>query len=469
MSLGGPVETKKAICRSLTNVVKASPLKDAIDPKAFFMMLNANFAVLYHGGRLNLGPLWDALSQQHPPELLFGMFLKFQEAIEALGLAVAQPPNVSGLSDHQKESYVIHFIGGEPPRTWSEESTGITPLMSLETVQDGAPPPISLSTNDLKPLIPEDLRRRVTQAVVAAFRTTPLGQKLEAAKLGFWIDSNFEALCDGFAFDVNALYHALRELGEVAESDVYLATVHLREPLAALSLRVIEPQLELDPTLREAIERGVRAGNEPPAPTVPADKAPAKETPPTGEKPPKAERWGFGKGKLEKSARAARMIRIGVYAVLFIACVTYGWLVRPNRGLDTQDFAVPLLHAELVRGTFAAVIDETRWFALRWSDRQSAVRQMEAQLKERGWIGSAQIRDASAHLVMAGSGARLHPAPFMIKDRLPKDDPTVPKDLEMLNPDRANRAPADAAKDAPAMTTPEGASAKAAAPPPDKD
>src|SRR5207244_5334955 len=160
-----------------------------------------------------------------------------------------------------------------------------------------------------------------------------------------------------------------------------------------------------------------------------------KDIAPPGERPPqKSDRWGFGKGKVEKKTRISRAVRIAVLAASFIGCVSYGWLARTNRGLDANDYAVPMLGAQLVHGTFAGTLDESRWFALRWADREKAVRQLEAQLKDRGLVGSAQIRNAAHQLVIAGGGTRLHAAPFLMRDRLVPGDPTVPKDFETMKP-----------------------------------
>ena len=69
-------ETKKAVCRAFTKIVKTSRL-ESIDPKAFFMMMNTNFAMLHREGQLDLAPLWEALAQSHPEHMLRGIFLKF--------------------------------------------------------------------------------------------------------------------------------------------------------------------------------------------------------------------------------------------------------------------------------------------------------------------------------------------------------------------------------------------------------
>src|SRR5438128_174962 len=91
-------ERKKTVCTTLTYVVRSSALRDQIDPKSFFMMLSSNFVTLVRGETLELQPIWEALSAQHAPEALFGLFLKFEEAVEKIGLTANLPPAVAALS-----------------------------------------------------------------------------------------------------------------------------------------------------------------------------------------------------------------------------------------------------------------------------------------------------------------------------------------------------------------------------------
>src|SRR5262249_44464625 len=151
-------------------------------------------------------PLWDALAQQHPAEMLFGVFLKFGEAINALGLPVAQPSMVANLTEPERQQFIGHFNGVETPMNWNISGSGITPLMALEAISEDAIPPPPLGTGDLKPLMCEDVKRRVTQAFVASIPPPGIGQRIEPGQLGFWVDTSFDVLCDGFVFRFEPVY-----------------------------------------------------------------------------------------------------------------------------------------------------------------------------------------------------------------------------------------------------------------------
>lgn len=112
MVAASPQEQKRAVCTRLTGVLRASPLASAIDPKAFFMMLNANYALLCANGVLDLNLLWDALQTQHTADQLFGLFLRFEEAGHQLGLEVTLPPAVTQLSPLERSAY----LGQSGPR-----------------------------------------------------------------------------------------------------------------------------------------------------------------------------------------------------------------------------------------------------------------------------------------------------------------------------------------------------------------
>src|SRR5262249_39682461 len=141
-----------------------------------------------------------------------GVFLKFQEAINALGLSVNQPSSVTNLTEPEKMQYIGQFNGSDTPMNWNISGSGITPLMGFESIQEVAPPPVALATGDLKPLITDDVRRRVTQSVAGAIRQTSIEERIDPAQLAFWIDSNFDALCDGVIFRFEPVYQALKDV-----------------------------------------------------------------------------------------------------------------------------------------------------------------------------------------------------------------------------------------------------------------
>lgn len=102
-------DRKKAVLTTLTGLVRASPLADRIDPKAFFMTLNANYPVLCAGNTMDLSLLWGPLSQSHGPDALAGLFMKFTEAGERLGFEVRLPPELATLSATDRRALASSF------------------------------------------------------------------------------------------------------------------------------------------------------------------------------------------------------------------------------------------------------------------------------------------------------------------------------------------------------------------------
>lgn len=109
MSEQAQQDRKKAVLTTLTGLVRASPLADRIDPKAFFMTLNANYPVLCAGNTMDLALLWGPLSQSHGPDALAGLFLKFTEAGERLGFEVRLPPELATLSPSDRQALASAF------------------------------------------------------------------------------------------------------------------------------------------------------------------------------------------------------------------------------------------------------------------------------------------------------------------------------------------------------------------------
>lgn len=82
----------------MTAVLEQSALGRRVDPRSFFMLLNANFDALVRGGGLDLGPLWGSLATDHGKDpALPGLFLGFEFEAQRHGLEAQLPPNVESL------------------------------------------------------------------------------------------------------------------------------------------------------------------------------------------------------------------------------------------------------------------------------------------------------------------------------------------------------------------------------------
>jgi hypothetical protein len=389
VAVGSTAEEKKIVCKSLTSIVKTSPL--SIDPKAFFMMLTTNYAVLCSNGRLDLGPVWDALSSGHSAEDLFGLFLKFEEKGQELGLQVGLPDPVSRLTPRERRRALAPWEGKAIPNEPS----------SIE--------PVALGTGDLKPIITEEMRRRIINIVASAFRASPIGDKVDSSKLVFQIGSGFDQLFDGSRFDLEPIFTALREVLKVDDRDFYNVVVRAKHELSEIGIATHEPKLSLNAIEKQNVEGEVRR----------ADAKAAKERTssfppePGKEKEPPKERKHLTKdeqlrelgldGAKKKASFPVRGILLGLaLAVLGV----YAFLTRPNQELDplAYDSVMPMKRAYLFEGTFQCTIDDPRWFKLPPIERVTRLQQFEALLRKNGKTKDMQCRDSHGRLSITFAG-----------------------------------------------------------------
>jgi hypothetical protein len=429
-----PKELKKQVSRTLTNVLKASALRDRIDPKAFFLMINSNFALLYQGNRLDLGPIHDALAPQHSDIRLEGFFAELAEAATNLGIEVGLPRAMQGMTTEEIQLAQADFqmsIDGDLSRA-EISASGLTPLPSL------------LADDAIKPLISDDLRRQVIQATVQAIKTAPVGQKVDGAQLAYLIDNNFDQLCDGETFDFQPILDGLRELGTIDDTEIYVAVVKLRSSLQELKLNLSGVKLAVDDTLgarlvADAKRHELRTADI--AATVAATKTSSIDLPQPQEKraenkEQELKRLGLGR----ENARRAKIIRMSALVMAMIMLGTFAFISRPNRGLDAAHYkGLPMKSAELVEGNFVGVLDDTGWYKLDLKKRETHLREFEAEMRAAGLIQDLQVRDPKGRLCVTSNGPNdlMGASFFMFGDesgqidpatyKRPKNAPTVPE------------------------------------------
>ncbi len=102
-------ERKKAVLATLTGLLRVSPVGESVDPKAFMMLLNANYAALCPGNRMDLALLWSSLAAQRSPDELVPLFLKFTEAGERLGFLVEVPRAIADLTPDARAELLASF------------------------------------------------------------------------------------------------------------------------------------------------------------------------------------------------------------------------------------------------------------------------------------------------------------------------------------------------------------------------
>lgn len=318
MSVEASPDRKKQVCTTLTGIVKGSPLAGVIEPSAFFMQLNANYGALVRGQTLDLNLLWTTMSQQHSPDLLAGLFLKFGDAGARLGLDVVLPPPLAQLSAAERSTRLSRLDSGRspaPPPASAPRTPGrtelssdvhaavqgltplplpasalreipaaqtpgrgpaaagvglpaaATPARGMPAPQAGGAPveatplPILFEEYEPTPLseaalagIPDEQQRRIISTLVGALKATEAGPFLSAPQLSYFLASRFNLLCDGTNFFFQGVYDAVLELQGVEEKHVYQAAVRFRRWLARVGLQLAEPAWKLDAATRARLE-----------------------------------------------------------------------------------------------------------------------------------------------------------------------------------------------------------------------
>ncbi len=409
-------EVKKSVCKAFTSVVKSSTL--AINPKTFFMMINTNYPVLVRGDRMELGPLWDAMSSGHPVDQLYGVFLMFRIKAMDLGLKVLLPKDVDSLSDEEMRKAMQPWTGV----MFADEPT-LDPMV-----------PVALSTDDVKPFVPEELRRRIIGVVSSAIRSSPLATQIDPAMLTFHIDSGFDVLFNGHTFDFAQVFEAVRRTQDLDDRQVYEAIARARNELESMQLGVVEPTLDLSPQEREAVENEIMRAEQRAAreraqgmQIVPSPAVQKEKTPEDGTKRPEKDRLKeYGLSSVREKKRPIRAILLGSF-VAVLAVVSF--IFRPSRSVSTDpyDAVMPMKSAELVSGKFQCLIDGDRWFKLPVKEREERITKLEAILREQGRLDDMQCRDARNRLVLSASGnGRLLGAAFFVRGdaagKIPKEE-----------------------------------------------
>jgi hypothetical protein len=398
-------DDKRVVCSALTNALRASVLKDAIDPNAFFMMVNANFALIYKDGTVDLGPLWDPLAAGRREEDLFVLFLKFGEAARDLGLQVQLPPRVrSGSGGGARTPPPAAKTPPPPVRSPGSAGSASTSGSSLPAVRSsqGTPAPLASS-----------LAQEIAAQLVNAFKTSPAAPKLNLSAVQAFVLGRFEELFDGKRFDINPILGAVMEIGSISEAEIYVGIVRFKSMLLAMDIEMVEPALTLDPATRARLvseaqsETLVQPAVEPKEPR----KAPKAGIPPSAFTDPKApsprteqrlEQFGL-KGQPAKK-RAA--IRTGVLAGVGVALIAAAWLMRPVREIDLGPYGevFPLVRVRIIDGIFVGRIDEGRWASMDATSRNVAMKKLEAVLKTNGYLDEAHdevtIVDSQGRMVV---------------------------------------------------------------------
>ena len=460
-----PPDQKRSLCSSLTGVVKASPLKGAIDPKQFFMMVNANFATIYRDDKLDLAPLWDSLSGQHQAESLFALFLKFDEVARAQGIETLLPKAVDALAPEARAQYLQSFppLGSKAPSVpptsnpppaqsstpapapastpapglFSETAEGLFSEPAPGPSSARPPTPSSAPAASAAPKVTDETKQRITWALVQALKATPAGILLNSGQIQYMVTARFDEFCDGKTFDVNPVFRSLLEVPGINEEDIFVGILRFGSVLHNAGLEMTDPQTNLDPETQERLlaEARSHAGSD----AFRAGGRGAGSIPPPSPLPTPRSGKGAGETKADRQLRKFGLrrsvdkdgktrtspVRVIIMLVFLVLCGLAAYYYQPRRRLDPEQYQaiLPVREILLVQGTFAGYLDDPKWDALSDDKRQTAVKGLEDLLRQQGYLRDVAIVNGTGFMVIFDvKGKKLAVAEVPMSKRLmPKE------------------------------------------------
>ena len=123
-------------------------------------------------------------------------------------------------------------------------------------------PTLDLGTADLSGAVPKDRRAAITSICVHAILATPAGIHVDKDKFEAFIDSRFDRLCDGKAFDFGPILRALLKIEGVKEQELYVGVVNVMAQLLSMDVVMEEPRMSLDLATRQRLLDEARAATE---------------------------------------------------------------------------------------------------------------------------------------------------------------------------------------------------------------
>lgn len=433
-------EQKRSICSTLASVVRASHLRESIDPERFFKRISSDIDLLVRGKALHLEPLWALLSVDNKPDALYGLFLKFEQAGSALGLNVDLPTPIVRMSRNARSTYLAEFDrrpkpSAPPPATepaqW--QASALTPLpfpteMEAIAKAEGSSP-------RGRRAVTEETRRAIAKALVWAIKDSPVGTRVNSGQLTHTVLSNFDHLCDGTSYRFTPPLMGFFQVAEALPEDLFVAFKRFGAYLATLGITMVMPELGLTARQRVALERSVDESQELaelyPPPTDGDDKVvkPKKKKSETKQVIEEAatelidgSERGLKKYGLESTGkkRSPAAMRLAVMGFVFVLAVVGLWLLRPIKQLDKGDYdpPMPIADAMWVEGTFYGVLDIERWNNMDATQRKLALGALEERLRKENRLSQVAIAHPNGRLaIFSVRGERLAASAEIMKLR----------------------------------------------------
>ena len=487
-------ERRKTVCRTLTTVLERSTVAQRVDARAFYMLIRANYEVLNRDGIFDLTPLWASMTSELGDDpALPGLFIGLEESIRPLGMPPRLPDEVARLSSGDRVQAVETAFPEGPPTT---DLGGLTTIETGDAELDPTParpdvpiddlglgptptstppaptstsaaptssppapavdePPPALQSGDLVPLMPEDRRRAVINAVVKGVRASPARDRIDGAQIAYQLDARFDELCDGERLDFGPLLRGFRDLEGFEDRDLYVGLVQMQGELGELGIELLVPRLDVSDVEASILLDEARGERAVPSSAASRDleailegrteRARARENPRrSGDLPAagaKREGWSKREERLARyhllgldDARVTIARRV-LLVLLVIGLGAAAWVFRPTRPLDSGGYPLPLTSAKLEEGEFQGFLDDDAWYRLPVQRRADAVSAMSDALAARGFLANAVIIDDSGRIVAKVNEGRLTGSRWLLES---PDGTRPPPQGDILEPGKAD-------------------------------
>lgn len=362
------------------------------------MMLNTNYSALARDGQIDLVPIFEALRSGAAEDVLLPVFAKFEQKASEFGLVAQLPPPLAALDPAERARLLERY----------EAQRGLTGTANLEP-PDG----------------PEDeaaeFKRRVTNTFVQGFRNSPLGQRMDAGQLSYFLSEQLDDLLTANQLRVEPIVDALRQQG-ILDPEIYVAVARAQERLKTIDIDLIEPTLDIRPEMKGQLLRRAKSLEAPPRARSSMDRGKTEEQSrksleefdiPTQKTPPGTGRW----------------VRVGVLAVVLVGLAAGGYLTRPNREVPVGAFeqSIPLESARMVDGAFSGTIDWDRWNQLPVDEQRERLQRFETTIREKGWYADFQLRGRGDEVLVVPFENAVRASPKLYSDFVVRPPPAAPR------------------------------------------